>query len=145
MTLMSRNTLAAAVAAVLALGATVATAEAQDSATANQGQETGQVSDSSMRSDTSAYSGYQNQGVDTSADTSARTDSAQRHMPKMPQQGGPVDTSGFAKYKETMGKDSNAAANDTSSGTSTNWSGARDSSAWKSGDSSSADSSAGQK
>lgn len=94
---MSRNALAAAVAAVLALGATAATAEAQDSAAANQGQETGQVSDSSTTNDTAGYGEYQ-------PDTSAQTDSAQRTTPKMPQQGGPVDTAGYTKFKETMGK-----------------------------------------
>ena len=103
--MMSRNALAAAVAAVLALGATAATAEAQDSAAANQGQETGQVSDTSMTNDTAGYGEYQsNQTADSSADTSAQTDSAQRATPKMPQQGGPVDTAGYTKFKETMGK-----------------------------------------
>jgi hypothetical protein len=124
MTPMSRNTLAAAVAAMFALGATAATAEAQDSATANQGQESGQVSDSSMANDTSGYNEYQsNQAADTSADssadTSAQTDTVQRDMPKMPQQGGPVDTAGYTKFKETMGKAGDTLS--TPSGKTTNY------------------------
>jgi hypothetical protein len=105
MTPMSRNTLAAAVAAMLALGATAATAQAQDTSAANQGQETGQVKDTSMANDTSGYNAYpSSQAADTMADSSARTGSAGRHTPKLPQQGGPVDTAGYTKFKETMGK-----------------------------------------
>lgn len=121
MTPMSRNTLAAAVAAMLALGATAATAEAQDSAAANQGQQTGRVSDSSMANDTAGYNAYQsNQAADTSADSSAdTTDTVSRKTPKMPQQGGPVDTAGYTKFKETMGKAGDSLS--TPSGKTTNY------------------------
>jgi len=101
---MFRNTLAAAAAAVFALGAGTATAAAQDTTAAGQGRETGQVSDTAMAQDTSGYNAYpSNAAADSSADT-AGTDSAHARHPKLPQQGGPVDTSGYTEFKETMGK-----------------------------------------